>query len=536
MSHVVRVFFVPCWSNNRVVDFFAAPCWRNNSSLNYTTATPNDRAMRFPLLFGRSLQQALRDEEDICSPAGEVVTNIEDASTASSSSATSSVLAAPARPPDEEAEPPPGGATPPGGAIRIPPGDATAAPHKPTHKTPADGHLRRTFASCYRTLDGQPECDASRSQMGVAATYGELPFDGLQELLLALGELDHAAEGRGGNRTATSTSSSGREGEKLDCSPRRGVPPASDENFSSPRGPRGAGAGPAERDVCKSAPDWDSLVSALKDLSLYGDDERVSESDAQRSSLLKSTDVFCDLGSGVGKLVLQVFLTTNVKRAIGVELGATRHEKALAGKDRVLACLRSQLGESAIPAGSSSPQPSAHVRALDAENTLYLWAEDFSQNIFFECGDFVNSGPTTAARIGGATVIFFCSLMCSDDIVAKVGTKLLREAPKLRYFCLLTRFEWMEWDAGGKDGSSRGRLLERVWRLKRTVRLPMSWSEGRCPVFIYAPPERATRADGSAGDEIVGEDAAAAWGELFGEQEEEAGRDAPGTVVVDVVV
>jgi hypothetical protein len=39
---------------------------------------------------------------------------------------------------------------------------------------------------------------------------------------------------------------------------------------------------------------------------------------------LTKQDVFYDLGSGVGKLVIQVYLTTPVKRSIGIEISPTR--------------------------------------------------------------------------------------------------------------------------------------------------------------------------------------------------------------------
>ncbi|MBM3468034.1 MAG: hypothetical protein FJX71_01215 [Alphaproteobacteria bacterium] len=39
---------------------------------------------------------------------------------------------------------------------------------------------------------------------------------------------------------------------------------------------------------------------------------------------LTKNDVFYDLGSGVGKLVLQVYLTTPVKKSVGIELSKTR--------------------------------------------------------------------------------------------------------------------------------------------------------------------------------------------------------------------
>lgn len=43
---------------------------------------------------------------------------------------------------------------------------------------------------------------------------------------------------------------------------------------------------------------------------------------------LSRQDVFYDLGSGVGKLVLQVYLTTSAKRSVGVELSKTRFDIA----------------------------------------------------------------------------------------------------------------------------------------------------------------------------------------------------------------
>lgn len=45
-------------------------------------------------------------------------------------------------------------------------------------------------------------------------------------------------------------------------------------------------------------------------------------------------DVFYDLGSGVGKLVLQVYLTTPVKRSVGIELSPTRWKIAEASQNQ----------------------------------------------------------------------------------------------------------------------------------------------------------------------------------------------------------
>merc|ERR1712232_169767 len=49
---------------------------------------------------------------------------------------------------------------------------------------------------------------------------------------------------------------------------------------------------------------------------------------------ISSTDTFCDLGSGSGRLVIAFCLTTNAKRCIGVELSNQRHLQAAAALSR----------------------------------------------------------------------------------------------------------------------------------------------------------------------------------------------------------
>jgi hypothetical protein len=50
---------------------------------------------------------------------------------------------------------------------------------------------------------------------------------------------------------------------------------------------------------------------------------------------LSRQDVFYDLGSGVGKLVLQVYLNTPVKRSVGIELSTTRWNIAETSRKQV---------------------------------------------------------------------------------------------------------------------------------------------------------------------------------------------------------
>jgi hypothetical protein len=50
---------------------------------------------------------------------------------------------------------------------------------------------------------------------------------------------------------------------------------------------------------------------------------------------LTEKDVFMDLGSGLGKIVAQVFLQTAVKEAIGIEIVSAFHERALLAAGRL---------------------------------------------------------------------------------------------------------------------------------------------------------------------------------------------------------
>ena len=50
---------------------------------------------------------------------------------------------------------------------------------------------------------------------------------------------------------------------------------------------------------------------------------------------LTETDIFCDLGSGLGKLVAQVMLTTPAQEGRGIEINPHLHAQALLAKQRI---------------------------------------------------------------------------------------------------------------------------------------------------------------------------------------------------------
>lgn len=48
-----------------------------------------------------------------------------------------------------------------------------------------------------------------------------------------------------------------------------------------------------------------------------------------RRVTLNQSDCFYDLGSGIGRAVLQAFLEFGVHRSVGIELASTRHHQAV---------------------------------------------------------------------------------------------------------------------------------------------------------------------------------------------------------------
>lgn len=79
--------------------------------------------------------------------------------------------------------------------------------------------------------------------------------------------------------------------------------------------------------------DEDLKIRKAKSSSLYGEITFGSLDKIVDYLDLGEDDVFFDLGSGVGKVVLQIAMTTPVKKAIGVELSTSRHT----GSKKVLA-------------------------------------------------------------------------------------------------------------------------------------------------------------------------------------------------------
>lgn len=140
---------------------------------------------------------------------------------------------------------------------------------------------------------------------------------------------------------------------------------------------------------------------------------------------LTSDDVLYDLGSGVGKVVLQTALLTPVKKAVGVELSTNRHQDA----ELALANARS-------------------------------FAKDIDQRCLFTNADLMSVDLTAA------TVVYTCSTAFSAGFMNQVTKRLgefshnfrlisLQDLPNERHFILIDK-----------------------------LRLDMSWIRNT-PVYIY---------------------------------------------------
>ena len=136
-------------------------------------------------------------------------------------------------------------------------------------------------------------------------------------------------------------------------------------------------------------------------------------------------DVFYDLGSGMGKVVMQVAMTRKLAACVGIELVASRHR---------VAC---------------------EVLARAREEGLLRTAD-----VSFRNSDMLR------ARISDATIIYTCSTAFSDAFMARVARRVAGLASGLRLATLLD-------------------LDDNPWfSLEDVLRLDVSWRR-RAKLYIY---------------------------------------------------
>lgn len=162
---------------------------------------------------------------------------------------------------------------------------------------------------------------------------------------------------------------------------------------------------------------------------------------------LESDDVFFDLGSGVGKSVLQVYLTTAVNRASGVELAQSRHQHGMGA----LAILR-------------SVAPAEAITASDTESQLVLDGRELS----------LTHGDVLTADISGGTVFFVSSLAFPDFVLRGVQERIVSQMPPGTVAAF----------------SQKIRGCHRGLAFLRPLHITMTWQKNS-PMFLYivTPPE-----------------------------------------------
>ena len=137
-------------------------------------------------------------------------------------------------------------------------------------------------------------------------------------------------------------------------------------------------------------------------------------------------DVFYDLGSGIGKFVIQMYLQSSVKKCIGIELSQSRAEKANQALKALL---------------KKTP--------LEQHRSLQFIHQNVSQ-----------------AALDDATIVFMCSTCFSDRLLEEILHKLSACTKGLRVISL------------------RSLPKNEHFSLEKQLELPMTWSKGS-PVYLY---------------------------------------------------
>lgn len=140
-----------------------------------------------------------------------------------------------------------------------------------------------------------------------------------------------------------------------------------------------------------------------------------------------SKDVFVDLGSGTGKAVMYTYLTTPVKKSIGIELASTRHKLAA----EAAAALKKQ-------------------GKIDRKRQLEYIKNDF-----------------LVQDLSQATIVFINSVCYSEELLKKLINKLALNKQALHLI------------------STKCLPQDTKFELKKTLQLPMSWNKTGCNVYIY---------------------------------------------------
>lgn len=166
---------------------------------------------------------------------------------------------------------------------------------------------------------------------------------------------------------------------------------------------------------------------------------------------LTTKDVVYDLGSGVGKVIVEAFLVTPAKKVVGVELSDTRYEKAA----QVAKMLKKKIKKGELKALQESVNNELQFDKYSEKKVNYK-----KKKIAFIHKNFLK------VNFSDATVIYMCSTCFSDELMQELTDKF----------------------AGLRDGLKVVTLKQLPshphFTLVKKYTLPMTWST-TTPVYVY---------------------------------------------------
>lgn len=174
---------------------------------------------------------------------------------------------------------------------------------------------------------------------------------------------------------------------------------------------------------------------------------------------------FCDMGSGVGKFVLQAYMELpRLSRSLGIELAPLRHQHAADAwveLKTTAETIRSDLG-----GGKDDPSASM-VQDATVQHTQ---------------GDFLE------ADISEVTHMYVSSLCFTDKMMHELAVKLEHRAPKLECVATLRAFPMKFMKRGILDRTSYQVVDKMFGMIPRKEYVEMSWTDRigtGCLVYLY---------------------------------------------------
>ena len=196
--------------------------------------------------------------------------------------------------------------------------------------------------------------------------------------------------------------------------------------------------------------------------------------------------VFYDLGSGVGRLVVQAYMELpNLKSVLGVELSPTRHEAALTAW--------SIIGQDAV---NLRRQHMMTIQTNDKQNgrTNPITDNDDGDATVDNCRIEFRQGDLLKQDLSNVTHIYLASLCFTDDMMHQIARKLINGAPKLQCVATLRKFpNHLGEELLVRNDGTQNRLPIR--RDKKSLqpqshRVEMTWTKVQgtgCVVYFYHP-------------------------------------------------